>query len=358
MSLRSVRSLCVSALRRGIWTDYTSRPAGLKLIDSQIKNGLFNEIPAEGPASVQVPAIKQAYHSPNDIDATFQAAHEYLEQRAADLYKQAEATTDPEQKDALLIEAEKYNPEVLYNQLYHSDKLDRSIPVYREYLHKKWRDYDLMITMQRLETLHVIPDTLPTLDPRADIKVRFPHNTTHSEFNNWVTPGSVVPAFGAAEPPTIQIQDFDNITNETRLYTVVVVNPDVPDVESNSYKTDIHYGLANVPLTGSDNTISASKLLEHGDLWTFQPYQPLVPEKNTPAQRACVWVFRQERPISVEKPTSPFDIQAFTESHSLTPVGAHVWRQTFDRSVNDVRATYGLEKGRVFHKVRNAKPLV
>ena len=48
--------------------------------------------------------------------------------------------------------------------------------------------------MQRLEQLHVIPDTLPTLVPEADVKVKFSHNVEH-EFRDWIAPGSILPTF-------------------------------------------------------------------------------------------------------------------------------------------------------------------
>lgn len=345
---KGIRQLSTSVRRLGVWSDFSKRSSSLKVINNQVKSNLFDGESLSRPN----------YHSPNLIDETFKKAYSFLENESSEVYKKLSNEKDTEKADLLLIESEKYNPEVIYNQLYSSENLDLSQPVYRDFLYNKWKSHDLMVLMQRLESLHVIPDTLPTLDPKVDVKVRFPHNDT-AEFQQWVVPGTILPAFAVAQPPSIQIQDFDNIANENQLYTVVVVNPDTPDVENNSYTTSIHYGLANVSLNNVDNTISPEKLLNSEQAWSFSEYLPLTPEKNTANHRACLWVFKQNGSVAIDKIASgsTFDIRQFAASHDLTAVGAHVWRQHFDRSVDQVRADYGLPAGRVFHRVRKDAPM-
>ena len=92
--------------------------------------------------------------------------------------------------EELQIETELRNPEVLYNIEYNSaDVIDKSQPIYRKLLKENGRN-TICCTMQRLEQLHVIPDTLPTLVPEADVKVKFSHNVEH-EFRDWIAPGSI-----------------------------------------------------------------------------------------------------------------------------------------------------------------------
>ena len=120
----------------------------------------------------------------------------------------------------------------------------------------------------------------------------------------------------------------------------------------------MHYGLKNVPLNNADNVIDVSKLMEVGPRITFQEYVPLTPEKNAPAQRACLWVFRQSESLGDISDTSEnFDIREFVAKHGLTPIGAHVWRQKFDRSVPEIRQLYGLGEGRVYEKFRSMDPI-
>lgn len=357
----------------GAWTDFSERAASLRINNDPIKETLFGKVdPEVGPASLTNKEERLAYHSPIAIDETFQMAYKILENEAGAKYKvihrlkmslenaksEKDALTIKNQIDKYLVEAEIENPEVLYNaEFVDPQQLDKSQPVYRHLLKEKWENYDLLVTMQRLEQLHVIPDTLPTLVPKADVKVKFTHNTD-DQFSQWVTPGSLLPAFAVSEPPTIHIQEFDRIEGNNSLYTVLLVNPDTPDLETNSFTTTLHYGLKNVMLNNVDNSIDVTKLLKVGPKVTFQEYVPLMPEKNAPAQRACLWVFRQSKELGdIADLKENFDIREFVAKHGLTPIGAHVWRQKFDRSVPEIRQLYGLGEGRVYEKARSMDPI-
>lgn len=363
LSSRLLRGVVNPARRlysTGVWSDFSKRPESLKLIDQQYQNDLLKGIdPEVGPASIEQEDRKLAYHSPVAIDETFAMAYELLQTESKAVYDQIAVEKDQAKIDQLSVKAEKYNPEVLFNIENFPEKIDREQPVYRKYLKELWESHDKMLTMQRLEQHHVIPDTLPTLVPVAEVKVKFPHNTA-SEFKSWVEPGTILPAFAVSKPPTIQIQEFERIAKDL-LYSVILVNPDTPDLDTNTFKTTLQYGLCNVPLSNSDISIDTLKLLQHGDKYTFCDYEPLVPEKNAQTQRACLWVFRQEKELPVtnlNKERDSFDIRSFTEQHGLTAVGAHMWRQAFDRSVNAVREDYNLGKGRVFHRVKRNQPVI
>lgn len=359
----------LAGAERKVWSELSSRSNSLSIKNAHVKQSLF-----EGgkPASIVNIERKSAYNSPIGIDDTFQLAYEELTQQSAanyaliaELEKQLAGETDSEIKaqlqskiDKVLVDAEIYNPEVLYNFEYDPELIDASQPVYRKLLQDKWKSHDLMVLMQRLEQLHVIPDTLPTLDPKVEVKVKFPHNTK-SEFSSWVEPGTVLPAFAVSKPPTIEITLFSGFKDEQSLYTVILVNPDEPDLKTNSFTTKLHYGLANVPLTNADNQISSAKLLAKGDDYTFSQYVPVLPEKNAQMQRACLWVFKQSEPVQIGKAVEEdgsFNIRSFAAAHNLTAVGAHVWRQSFDRSVNSIREQYHLPPGRIFHRVRKTDP--
>lgn len=333
----------------------------MKIADLELKKDLFDGIGESGPASIEHEEFRKAYHSPLHIDETFKSAYQILEQEASKKYSVIENKKEllsAQELDQLYASAEKENPEVLYNVRYNPDAIDRTQPVYREHLKQAWEKQALMVTMQRLEQLGVIPDTLPTLNPIADVRVKFGHNTKF-EFADWVAPGARLPASAVSQPPTIEVQEFDTSDHPSGLYSVVLVNPDTPDLATNSFKTSLNYGLFNVPLNYVDNAITPAKLIANPQ-WAFQEYLPLLPEKNAQTQRACLWVFRQkeELPKVSEYDAEKFDIRAFAEENLLTAVGAHVWRQEFDRSVNKVREEYGLPQGRVFHRVRGTEPLL
>ena len=357
-----------------VWSNFESRSPSLLINNEQVKKGLLNKLdPKQGPASYPTYEERLQYHSPLEIDETFAVSYKILEEEASRSFASAQRLQEIKNKlvkegkdlghlqtriDEKLIQAEIKNPEVLYNvEFSDPDSIDMSQPVYRHLMKQKWEDHDLMLLMQRLEQLHVIPDTMPTLDPKAEVKIKFTHNTDPL-FKGWVVPGSMVPAHSVSKPPTIKVQEFDRIEGDNNLYTVLIVNPDTPNLETNSFTTKLHYGLKNVPLNNVDNLIDVPKLMKMGPKVTFQEYTPLTPEKNTSYQRACLWVFRQPQKIAddaeaLQLGQEHFDIRKFAQDHGLTAVGATVWRQKFDRSVPKVREEYGLGPGRVYYKTRS-----
>lgn len=358
MSLRFVRLFASRPRALGVWSDFKTRSSSLKLLDGKVHRDLFEGSEDSSPASIVDKSVRAGYHSPPLIDDVFKLAYNVLEEDSQTIYsKIASEKLTTKNLEQLLAKAEETNPEVLHNVAFNLDKVDKSQPVYRKYLQKKWESYALMVTMQRLEQLHVIPDTMATLDPAVDVRVKFGHNT-NTEFSDWVAPGTRMPAFAVEKPPTIEIQEFSVPDGHSGLYSVLLVNPDSPELSTNSYKTALNYGLFNVPLTYTDNAITPGKLLTNPQ-WIFKKYQPLLPEKNAPTQRACLWVFRQEKELSaVEFNSDNFDVRAFADANRLNAVGAHVWRQDFDRSINQVREKYGLPKGNVYHRVRGTSPLM
>lgn len=360
MSRNLARFLSSTPRVRGAWSEFATRPASLKVADKTARTELFEGAPPSGPSSLKIKEYRKGYNSPELIQDTFKLAYELLEQDASAKYSHIEANKanmSASELEEALVRAEEYNPEVLYNAQVFPEKLDRSVAIYRKILKEKWQEYGQMLTMQRLEQLHIIPDTLPTLAPEVEVKIKFSHND-EKEFADWVVPGSKMPAFAVAKPPTIEIQEFDPVEDGTGLYSVLIVNPDIPCLETNGFKTSLNFALQNVPLDFVNNTITPLSLLEHPE-WVLKEYTPLLPERNSPTHRACVWVFRQNQVLNdVEVNSDSFDIRSFVESNGLQPVGAHVWRQDYDRSTNRIRAEYGLEKGRVFHPIRNLEPLM
>lgn len=348
------RFFSTRARAMGVWSDFSRRPSTLKVADEHVRSAIFNGIPPAGPPSIQTKAHRERYHLPELLDDTFKAAYELLEQDAAAKYErlaEQRQQMTPAQIRQAEAAAEAYNPEVAYNV---ARGQWGTHPVYLEQQRQQWQLYDLMVTMQRLEQHHVIPDTLPTVEPRAHVQVGFGHNAdATAEFARWLVPGEIVPAAATARPPTVHVMDFDR--PEGLLYTVLLVNPDVPDETRNTYQTRLHYGLCNVRLSAKSPAVGPAQLMANPET-VFQHFVPLTPGKNTPPQRACLWVLRQEAEIAPAAVKGAFDIRRFVEQHSLDAVGAHMWRQAYDRSVPAVRAEYGLGAAPVYDPVRNSVP--
>ncbi|CCK69643.1 mitochondrial 54S ribosomal protein mL38 KNAG_0C05450 [Huiozyma naganishii CBS 8797] len=341
-----------------VWASAKGRPAALNVKSARVKQSLLNGSSSDGPASLHRRSNRLKYRSPELIDEVFASSYAFLEAKAAkvqdQLDKHADAM-DASTRETLLRKVEINNPEVQYNFQF-SEKVDNNpelidynVAVYRYLGKKHWESKAQMLLMQRLETLHVIPDTLPTLDPRVDVHVKFPYSTG---VNKWIEPGEMLSSNVTAMEPVFKLQEFDRVNPEEQLYTVLVVNPDEPDLARDSYKTSLCYGLTNLKVSYNDNVVDARRFTDENVL---MPYLPPVPEKNAGIQRFATWVFRQTAPLTTQLDSrDEFDLRAFVKDHQLDPVGAHVWRSTWDLNVRTVREKYNLPAGRVFSKVRKS----
>lgn len=305
------------------------------------------------PPSIKTRFNRIKYKSPEKIDDTFKTCYEFLESRAKNDYCGARESSDPTAKEHLYIRAEINNPEVQYNFKFH-DKLDNdpSIidyeqPVYRHLGKKHWESYSQMLLMQRLESLGVIPDTLPTLAPKVEVNVKFPYSTG---INKWVEPGEFLSSNATSLPPVFKIQEYETVNPQEQRYTILVVNPDEPNLATDSFRTSLCFGLANIKVGYNDNVVDPRKYDESN---IISHYLPPVPEKNAGKQRFAIWVFRQKSELAIkELDRNDFDIRSFAKLNSLKAVGAHVWRSEWDFNVNSVRTKYGLPPGRIFERVR------
>lgn len=328
----------------------------LKLNSKKFREALLEGVdPKQGPPSLKSRRFRIRYTSPAGINEAFDLAHDYLKKHAQEKYNQADKTQDPIEKSKLLVQAEINNPEVQYNFQY-NDKynnntniIDYTQPVYRSLKKTHWESYSQMLLMQRIEQHGVIPDTLPTLEPRAEVSLKF---LNHTSVNRWIEPGTLLSSNVTMYPPSIKIQEFDDIDTQSQLYTVLIVNPDVPDVENNTYKTHLQWGLSNIKLDYNDNFITPKRLLEDSSINEIIDYCPPTPEKNLPTQRFAIWVFRQSDQLTEKISNREFDIRKFVEEKKLQPIGAHLWRSAWDLNTPAVREKYGMPKGIVFHRVR------
>lgn len=336
-----------------VWSNFGgTRPHSLSIPSSQIKKSVLEGTPVAGPPSIKRRFNKVKYNSPEKIDETFKLCYDFIESRAAQVYEKASHTQTMQEKEQLLAQAELHNPEVQYNFQYHEKVdndprvIDYEQPVYRLLGKQHWESYGQMLLMQRLETLAVIPDTLPTLVPRTDVHLKFPFSTG---VNKWIEPGEVLSSNVTSLPPIFKIQEYELVDPATQ-YTILVVNPDEPDLVNDTYKTTLCYGLTNIQVSYNDNVVDPRK---YDDSNKIADYLPPVPEKNAGTQRYAVWVFRQRKSLQISNISrNDFDIRSFVKSAELIPVGAHVWRSKWDSHVSQVRAKYGLSEGRVFSRTR------
>lgn len=332
----------------------------------RFRETLLNGVSKEGPPSLRTPYYRKRYIAPEGLNEAFDAAYDLLKNDSSVKFEklkeiELKLKANPNDlelinsKNQLEVEIEINNPEVRFNFDYNEKInnnprfIDYNKPVYRELKKKHWENYGQMLLMQRLETLAIIPDSLPTLEPKAEVSLKF---LNHTGVNTWIEPGSLLSSNVTTYPPSVKIQEFDTIDTSKQLYTLLIVNLDVPDVINNTYKTELNWGLSNIKLNYNENFINPERLLKDESINEIIDYLPPTPEKNLPKQRFAVWVFRQSNELSLKLQEREFDIREFTEKNELLPIGAHVWRSAWDLNVSKVRELYGLPKGEVYHKVK------
>lgn len=334
------------------------RAAGLQIRNQRIRDAVLNGVPKTGPPTLRSRWARSRYVSPEGINEAFSLAKEIVDKEAAnhksaagEVEKELKSATGEEQRAELaknlehhLVKSEFHNPEVRFNFMV-KDSVDLNEPIYRYLSRTEWAAKEMLILMQRLEQHHVIPDTMPTLDPRAQVDVQFV-TPTMSSFE----PGSFLSNEVCERRPRISIQEFEPIAKDS-LYSVVIVNPDVPDLENDSFKTLLHYAAVNIRISNDAPEVNFAQATELAD------YLPPHPEKNAPAQRFCVWVFRQPARVEgAEISREGFDIRQFAGANNLEAVGAHMWRVRYDLTTDFIRAKYGLGPGSVYFRARTAKP--
>ena len=84
--------------------------------------------------------------------------------------------------------------------------------------------------MQRLEQMNVVPDIVQSINPVADVELRFSGAA--------IQPGRILSSGLTEKRPTIKVIPF---TPGEKLVTIAVVNPDVPDVENDAFTYQLHW---------------------------------------------------------------------------------------------------------------------
>ncbi|VDC04830.1 unnamed protein product [Peniophora sp. CBMAI 1063] len=214
---------------------------------------------------------------------------------------------------------------------------DMSQPVYRHLVEKRWRsDGPLDLLMERLHQMNVIPDVLPDFHPSFDLRLTAPDmNAATHRAGRWksVEPGSFVPVISTRKQPRLYTTLFDT---EPQQYTLMMVDPDVPDEHNASFTTFLHWLQPNL-------TLPAAQPLNLPTAHTV--YVPPHPAKGTPYHRYVVLLLPQTREIKVPgdafrsyEARMDFDVRSFVEEHGLRTDGggAHMFRATWDEDSSNI----------------------
>jgi large subunit ribosomal protein L35 len=240
---------------------------------------------------------------------------------------------------------------------------DMSKASHRHLLEQRWRkEGSLDLLMERVHQMHVVPDILPELHPSIDLHVTvtaLPQDTrVSSKIDKKVEPGAFLLPQQTLNPPKLYANVFHT---DTRLYTMLLVDLDVPDAENSRYTTYLHWMKPNIPL-------SAAHCGRIPDLNIHTPYIPPHPQRGTSYHRYVFLVLPQpttsgasdytlnaaarapqsqvaskhlDIPVMSDVDRKGFDVRTFMQSWGLVGSkggGAHLFRQIWDTDVTSIYA--------------------
>lgn len=214
-----------------------------------------------------------------------------------------------------------------------------SKPIYRHLANQKWREYRRKIVVQRITQMKVVPDVLPHCDPTIDAKLSFGRKN--------VQPGQFVNSSISSNAPKLDVQAFDG---KEKLVTIAVVDPDVPNVEENSFDYKMHYLAVNVPLSFDTTKIDLAQLSPDSQL--VLPWLPPVAQKGSPYHRLSVFIMEQKnsKPLDFaavkarETDRDNAHLRTLQARYHLKAIGAHLFRSIWDEDTAEVMKEIGFPK--------------
>ncbi|BGP25764.1 mitochondrial 54S ribosomal protein YmL35 [Rhodotorula toruloides] len=272
-----------------------------------------------------------AYRPPVEpgVLPAFDAAVDYIardRQRKLDRIEQLakEADVSHEQLEKLEVEAWSNDPETRWRAK--NGLADFSKPVYRHLVERSWRNEgDLAILMQRVTQMNVTPDVVGDIYPEIDLRIQVAGET--------IEPGVFTLPAQTRERIEVTAQVFHA---EEKLYTLLLVDPDVPDELNASFTTYAHWLIPNVLLSATTPlTLSALPA-------PALPYVPPHPQNGTPYHRYTLLLLSQPSPLSLpsfesgEIKRRGFSVREFVAQHGLEPKGVSFFRQVWDRDVSAI----------------------
>lgn len=231
------------------------------------------------------------------------------------------------------------------------DTGDMNRPIYRFLANKQWRSYRRPVMVQRLTQMAVVPDVLSHLDPTADVRMGFRRRN--------VQPGDFVDSRISEIPPKFRVQVFDK---GERLISVAVVDPDVPDLERDSFYHRCHYFAANIPISPSSTSVPLSRLSKESQ--EMLPWLPPHAHLGSPYHRLVVIILQQPAGQVLDTASlrekiqrDGFNLRSYQQRLSLKPIGAFLFRTQWDEGTADVMQRAGLPGADLHFKRKRVEPL-
>lgn len=253
---------------------------------------------------------------------------------------------------------------------------DMNKPIYRHLADKKWRAYKRAVLMQRIEQMHVTPDVLAKIDPIVETTLSFPGpmRSSQRQASRMVQHGDLVDSRVSEKAPNLKIQPFQK---GDKLYTIAVINPDIPNVSTDAFDRRCHFLACNVPISPTSTLVQLSKL---GDDQVVLPWLPAYSQKGLPYQRMSIWILEQQPQGKLPPgsgdvlPSTPMDVKAIKEHDQFSKrenfdlrrfvsfsksqaVGVDLFRTVWDEGTAGVMRRAGVIGSNVEFKQKRIDPL-
>ncbi|CAE6430358.1 hypothetical protein ACGC1H_001219 [Rhizoctonia solani] len=253
----------------------------------------------------------------------YDLAVELLEKDSAEKKALLASETDPAKREKLEILSDINLPEVRWNVT--QGKYDLTQPVYRHLLEQNWRQKGTLdLLMERVHQMKVIPDILAFFHPTVDLRISFSGED--------IIPGVFLPVKFTLRPPSITAQTYHP---EERLYTLLIIDPDVPDPSTKSFSTYLHAFQPNIALSATKTQITLPIVPETSE--TSLPYIPPHPQNGTNYHRYTTLLLPQSSELSVDLSKlsrEKFDVRSAYKQYGFTRGGGiHMFRENWDETV-------------------------
>ncbi|MCJ1375742.1 hypothetical protein MMC20_006979 [Loxospora ochrophaea] len=228
---------------------------------------------------------------------------------------------------------------------------DMNRPIYRYLADRKWREYRRKLIVQRVTQMSVVPDLLPHLDPVAEVKLAFRRRN--------VQPGDFVDSRVSEIVPKLDVQVFDK---GERFVSIVVVDPDVPNLETDGFDNRCHFLATNVSISPAATSLPLSRLSK--DTQVLLPWLPPFAQKGSPYHRMAVFVLQHQEGATLDVPLlqkklkrDGFSLRNFITAHKVKPIGVYMFRSQWDEGTADVMQRAGIEGAHLELRRKRVEPL-
>ena len=191
--------------------------------------------------------------------------------------------------------------------------------------------------MQRISQFNIVPDILHKLEPIAEVGIGF--NRRKEAL------GEIFSSRISKTPGNLFIKLFNK---GERLVSIALIDPDVPNFESDGFEYRCHFLAANVPVSPTINFVSLKSLSQ--DSQVILPWLPPYAQKGSGKHRLAFFVLEQANGNNIDISQAQgfcqrknFKLRSFMDKFFTTPIGVDIFRTQWDSYMDELMNEIGAE---------------